>query len=145
MENTVGYIFPIPSQLIGRLTDGSKNVIVKYVRGTMKYLDRKDKVLFYASRGEQMIVGEGEIDKIEFLTPLEALARYGSKIILNKDELLEYTLSQKNRSSKKEMLVIVLSKIRKYQKPVKPIHKITMTGQYINNEDYAAIISLSNL
>lgn len=100
----------------------------------------KHKVLFYASHGSKEIAGEGQIEEIEFLTPNEVLAKYGAKTFLDKDELATYTLRQPKRDSSKKMLVLVLSKIKRYRSPVKYRKPISMAGQYLTQEDYSGLL-----
>lgn len=96
----------------------------------------KSKILFYASHASKKIVGEGVIDTIEFLAPNEVFEKYGHKVFLNKDELTEYTVRQPNRDCSKKMLVLVLSKLRKYSEPKKFNGKISMVGQYLTLRQY---------
>jgi len=85
-------------------------------------------------------VGEGVIDAVEFLTSKEVFEKYGQKVFLNEDELTYYTIRQPNRDPAKKMLVLVLSKLKKYSQPKKFEKKITMVGQYLNLSDYRKLV-----
>jgi hypothetical protein len=129
-------IFPIPLRFAGRVLHEKRNVFVKYVgRGTCLQLVAKHKAIFYASRGSKEIVGEGIIERIEFLTPSEVLGKYGTRVFLSKEELEKYMMRWPNRASK-EMLVLVLSKLKEYTPHVKYRKPITMAGQYLTCEEY---------
>ncbi len=142
MKEIIGVIFPIPKQFVDRLLVDNRNVFVKYVpRITGLKIVPKDKVLFYASHSSKEIVGEGKIDEMLFLTPEEALQKYGERMFLNEKELSEYTLQQPRRDSQKKMLVLVLSGIRRYSEPRKLKKPITMAGQYLTREEYKRILS----
>jgi hypothetical protein len=112
-------------------------VFVKYTTwSTGIQLKSKHKIILYASQGSKEIVGEGTIEKVEFLTSGEVLKKYGNKVILNKDELEKYMMREPNRMSKK-MLVIVFSKVREYTPHIKYKKPITMAGQYLTRDEYS--------
>lgn len=118
MNEIVGVIFPVPQQFVNRLLLEKRNIFVKYVSNASSLkIAQKHKVLFYASQSSKEIVGEGKIEEMLFLTPKDALEKYGDKLFLNEDELTEYTLRQPNRDSSKKMLVLVLCGLRRYSKP----------------------------
>lgn len=139
MNRIVGAIYPVPLELISRLFDGKVKVFVKYVAHNTTKLVPKHKIVFYASHGSKEVVGEGTIDKIELLTPNEALEKYGDKLFLNKEELTEYTKHQPKREPSKKMLVLSLSKPRKYPQGIKYKRPITMAGEYLTQEKYSAL------
>jgi hypothetical protein len=137
MNRIIGVIFPVPKEFVDRLLVDKRNIFVKYVPRTASVqITPKQKLLFYASHGSKEIVGEGLIEAIQFLTPNEVLEKYGHKVFLNKDELTSYTRRQPNRDSSKKMLVLVLSKLRKYSYPKKFYRSITMVGQYLTEKEY---------
>lgn len=141
MSRVAGIIFPIPKDFVDRLLVENRNVFVKYLaRSTGLRIIPKHKVLFYASHGSKEIVGEGQIEKIEFLTPTEVLTKYGLKTFLDKDELTTYTFRQPKRDSSKKLLVLVLSKIKRYRSPVKYWKPISMAGQYLTREEYMQLL-----
>jgi len=143
MNEVAGVIFPVPKHLVDRLLTEKRNVFVKYVgkTGLLKRLLVKHRVLFYVSGSSKEIVGEGTIDEISFLTPIEALQRYGRKLFLDEGELEAYIRLQPNRDSSKKMLVLVLSKIKKYAKPKVFGKPISMSGLYLSKEDYRLLLA----
>lgn len=137
MSKIAGVIYPIPLQFVNRIFAEKKNVFVKYVtHPTCVRVVPKNKILFYVSHGHKEIVGEATIEAIEFLTPMDALKKHGDKIFLDRDELMEYTSQQPSRTTLRKMLVLVLSKPRKYSKSISCKKPITMTGRYFTEEDY---------
>lgn len=141
MNKIVGVVYPIPLQFVDRLFIAHRNVFVKYVaRTTNIRIAPKHKVLFYASHGSKEVVGEGVIEAVEFLTPKEALEKYGDQVFLNKAELTEYTMRQPKRTSSKKMLTLILSKLRRYPLGVKYERPVTMTGEYLTEEKYRTLL-----
>jgi len=136
-----GIIFPIPLQFVDRIFADQRNVFVKYLaHSTLVGITPRSKVLFYASHGQKEIVGEATIRAMELLTPVEALEKHGDKIFLNKDELMNYMLQQPSRSTSKKLLVLVLSKLRKYPKGISYKRHMTMAGEYLTEEAYNSLI-----
>jgi hypothetical protein len=140
MSKMVGVIYPIPLQFVSRILAEQRNVFVRYLpHATSVRLTRRNKVLFYASHGQKEIVGEATIKAIEFLTPLEALEKHGDKVFLNRNELMEYASRQPSRTNSKKMLVLVLSKPKKYAKGIIYGKPMTMAGEYLTEENYDAL------
>jgi hypothetical protein len=141
MHRIVGVIYPVPLRLVDRLFVEHRNVFVKYVaRTTNLRITPKHKVVFYASHGSKEVVGEGIIEAIEFLTPNEVLEKYGDEVFLNKDELMEYIMRQPGRTASKKMLTLILAKLRRYPPGIRYEKPITMTGEYLTEERYAALL-----
>lgn len=140
MNKVAAVVYPVPLRMVDRFFIEKKSVFVKYLaRNTRVQLSPKNKMVFYASHGSKEIVGEGIIEAVEFLTPDEVLAKYDDKVFLNKEELREYVLLQPCRTSSKKLLTLTLSKIRKYNNPIRIGKPITMTGQYLTKEEYMEI------
>ena len=139
-NKVVGVIYPIPLQYVDRIFEKQKTVFVKYTTHEKSALTTKHKILFYASHGQKEIVGEAGIKELNFLTPTDTWDRYSSDLFLTEEELREYCQTQLLRNPSKRMQVIVLSKPRKYPKGAKYKRPISMSGQYINEEDYQEII-----
>lgn len=137
MTKIKGVIFPILPNFINRLLVENRNVFVKYLPRNKTRISPNDKILFYVSHSSKEIVGEGQIEEILFLTPKEVLTQYGSKVFLSPDELSSYMLQQPRRDASKKLLVLVLSKIKQYPKPVIYKKPISMAGQYISASEYA--------
>ena len=95
----------------------------------------------HLSHGSKEVVGEGTIEAIEFLTPNEVLEKYGAKVFLNRDELMEYTMRQPKRTSSKKMLVLTMYKLRKYSQEITYERPITMAGEYLTQEKYSALLA----
>ena len=139
-EKVAGVIYPIPLQYVDRIFEKQKNVFVKYTAHEKSALTTKHKILFYASHGKKEIVGEASVKELHFLTPTETWDKYGSNLFLNQEELTQYCQTQLLRNPSKRMQVIVLSKPRKYPEGTKYKRPISMSSQYINEEDYQEII-----
>ena len=140
MNKIVGFIFPVPPGLVERLLVENRNVFVKYLARNGVKIAPKYKVLFYMSHSSKEIVGEGQIEEIQFLTPDEVLVKYGTKVFLNRGELTKYMLRQPKRNASKKMLVLVLSKLKRYTKPIRYKQPISMAGQYLWEEDYLELL-----
>jgi len=141
MIRIIGVVYPVPLRLVDRLFVAHRNVFVKYVAQiTNLRIAPKHKVVFYASHGSKEVVGEGIIEAIEFLTPKEVLEKYGDKVFLNKDELMEYAMRQPKRTFSKKMLTLTLSKLRRYPTGIKYERPVTMAGEYLTQEKYSALL-----
>jgi len=134
-----GIIFPIPSDIIGRLF--KNNVIfVKYPTHEVigNRLNACKKMLFYASRGNKKVVGDADINWIKLLSKEEVTQNHIQYLFLNKEELEEYS-----RGRTKRLLVFSLKNSIKYQLPMELDHPITMVGEYISKEDYNILVEQS--
>jgi hypothetical protein len=140
MSEINAVIFPIPTELVDRLFRGNTKVFVKYVAHNTTRLAPKHKVIFYASHGSKKLIGEGTIEKVEFLTPQKVLEKYKDQLFLNEAELDAYVKRSPSRSSSKEMLTLVLKKLKKFPKPIDYNKPITMAGQYLSAEEYSSLI-----
>jgi hypothetical protein len=85
------------------------------------------------------LIGEGTIEKIEFLSPETVLAKYRTGLFLNETEFYRYVKKMPSRASTKEMMVIVLKKLKRYPRPVHYDRPMTMAGQYLSDEEYSAL------
>jgi hypothetical protein len=143
MNQVAGVIYPVPLQYVERLLVEKRNVFVKYVRTTGSLrLAKKDKVLFYASQSSKKIVGEGKIENLEFLTPSEALKKYGNKLFIGAEELEVYRKKQPKRDSSKKMLILFLSNLRYYRESKNFKTPITMAGRYITKDEYSELFAV---
>jgi hypothetical protein len=141
MSKIVGVIYPIPLQFVGRIFAEQRNVFTKYLaHSTSTKLVKGNKILFYASRGQKEIVGEAVIREIEFLTPAALLERHGDKVFLNRDELMNYASRRSSRTTSKKMMILVLSKPKKYPKGIKYNKPISMVGEYLTRENYNSLL-----
>ena len=140
MDKNIGVIYPIPFKFVNRIFEDRRSVFVKYVAHPNRMRIPLKKILFYESRRNKEIVGEATIKANEFLTPLEALEKYGDRVFLEKDELTEYTTRQPSRTMSKKMLVLVLAKPIRYSKGIKYEKPITMAGKYLTEKDYETLM-----
>jgi hypothetical protein len=136
----IGVIYPIPVELTSRLFDGKTKVFVKFVAHNSTRLVPKHKVVFYASHWSRKLVGEGIIEKVEFLTPEAVLAHYKEYLFLKESELQAYVRGSQSRSPSKEMLTLVLKKLKRYPVPVDYNKPMTMAGQYLNADEYGSLM-----
>lgn len=140
MSKVAGVVFPIPLQFINRIFDKKRNVFARYLpHPTFARLAPRSRLFLYASHGQKEIVGEALIRKIEFLTPDELLKKYGEKVFLSRDELMNYTSQRPSRTTSKKMLVLILSKPRKYLKGIRYSGHMTMAGEYLTEDKYKAL------
>lgn len=139
MVKRIGLIFPVPAQFITRIFDDKRDVFVKYLPRTTDLATTPKKILFYESHGRKEIIGEANVEKYEFLKPLEAFRRYKGRVFLNENELLEYVESQPSRTMDKKMLVLVLKGIKKFDSGIKYTQSITMAGKYLTDDEYREI------
>jgi len=140
MNEILAVIYPVPVDLVDRLFDSKTKVFVKYVAHNSTKLTPKHKVIFYASHGSKKLIGEGIIEKVEFLTPEEAFAKYEEELFLTKDELYDYVKKSPGRAPSKEMLTLVLKGLKKYRKPIQYHKPITMAGQYLSASEYNSLM-----
>jgi hypothetical protein len=141
MSEIVGVIYPVPSKFVDRLFDGKANVFVKYVAHNNTKLVPKHRVIFYASHGSKKLVGEGTVEKVEFLNPETVIAKYKERLFLNESEFYAYVRMSPSRTPSKMMLTLVLKKLSKYPIPVDYGRPITMAGQYLGNNEYDSLVS----
>lgn len=140
MNEIIGVIYPIPIEFIDRLFDGRTKVFVKYVAHNTTKLAPRHKVVFYGSHGSRKLVGEGIIEKVEFLTPEAVLSRHKEDLFLNQEELLAYVRRSPSRTPSKEMLTLVMKKLKRYPATVDYNKPITMAGQYLTAAEYDSLM-----
>ena len=135
----MGFVFPIRSQHANSIFERGKKVFVKF-GARLKKLKAGAKALFYVSR-EKLLIGEAIIKSIERMTLEEVWKKYGTRLFLTRAELLEYarktSLGEERKS--KELMVYVLTKVKKYEKPIFPRRRMTIAGYYITRDDYLAL------
>lgn len=138
MNEIIGAVYPIPQRLVDRLFDGKTKVFVKYVAHNTTKLAPRHRVVFYASHGIGKLIGEGIIEKVEFLNPDAVLARYRRDLFLNDEEFQAYVRRSPSRTPSKEMMTLALKKLKRYTTPMDYNRPITMAGQYLTREEYRA-------
>lgn len=139
MSDIRGAIYPIPKKFVDRLFDGETKVFVKYVAHNTTKVAPKHRVIFYASYGSKKLVGEGTVERVEFLSPEAVIAKHKEQLFLNESEFYAYVGRSPSRAPSKEMLTLVLKKLHKYPKPIDYSRPITMAGQYLRADDYDSI------
>ena len=140
MTKIIGVVYPVPSDIADRLFNGKMKVFVKFLAHNSTKAAPKNKIIFYASRGTKKLVGEGTIEKAEFLTLDKVLSKYKDELFLDESELHAYVRNSPSRTPSKEMLTLVLRKLRKYSEPVEYHKRITMAGQYLSAEEYKSLM-----
>jgi hypothetical protein len=128
-EDVLGMIYPIPPKLASRILDETDIVFVKFAKRPI-LLERGSKLFFYQSSSGQVIVGEARIDEIQIMSPTRAISEYGSRLPLNRDEFWAYVGKRENRN----LLVLSLSNIKRYNRPAKTSKSVTMAGQYMTRK-----------
>lgn len=134
MGRMIGAIYAVPKETIDRLLDGKKRAFVKVTGHASTKLQPKHKIVFYVSHDKQELVGEGTIEKSEFLTPSDVLEKYKNELFLSEDEFLEYV------GKRTRVLVLTLRDLKRYKQPVRSKEVITMGGKYISVEDYEDMV-----
>jgi hypothetical protein len=132
-EKISGAIFPVPVEMTQRLFDAETKIFIKCLPRSTTRLTPKNKIIFYASHGLKELVGEGTIEKIEFLNTETILSKYKHLLFLNEDECREYI------KGRRDVLTLTLVNLKKYCPPIKYGKNLTMAGQYITNADYRSL------
>lgn len=132
LSEVIGIIYPIPERFSDRLFKGNKDIFVKYTtheptKRTKVRIRKGIKLYFYQSGAEKSIIASATIAHFEYLPVAEILSKYAKRLILEDDELKQYS---KGRESKK-LLVLELRNLIRYNKPLKMKKPITMAGQYV--------------
>lgn len=135
-------IYPLPVNLASRILFDKKSIFVKY--STHETISPKlascKKLLLYISGKNKEIAGEADIVSISLMTLSKAVSAYGSNLFLTEDELREYS----NGRDLKKMMVFELGAIRQYSELKELGHGITMVGEYMQKEEYDALIGNFN-
>lgn len=134
-EEIVIAAFPVPHYLMKRFFEDGKTVFIK--NSKFQQLKPGSKIIFYASREIHAYVGEGTVEKVEFLTPKETIQKYSKELFLTENECNTYA-REKNVS---KFLVVRFSEIKEYKNPVKPKRFISIGGKYVSKAEYKQILS----
>lgn len=135
-EKILGVIYALPEKIITNILSKNKNIFIKYFP---KPLSKKSKIrlnkgmaiYFYASKEDKILLGEAIIDKILYETKMNVYSKFNNNLMLSKNELDAYCLDRET----KPMLILILSKIKKYASPIKIDICINMGGLYITKEN----------
>lgn len=147
-QHIVGVVYPVGQDHVNRIFDSNKNVFLKYTpwipsRPDDYRLKRGMKILFYLSHSKRRIFGEGRIRNLEFLKPKEALAKYGSSLILSEKEITAYAKQQPNRTLEKPLLVLVLDNLKKYSQAIHYHRNVAMAGEFLMLDTYQTLLQQS--
>jgi hypothetical protein len=135
-EPKYAIIYPFLRDHIERILRG-KDVVCKYTGKWHPNIISGSRVIFYASGGSLELLGEGTIRTLEFLTPGEIISTYGRRLFLSKAELERY---RGTRPAEQKLLVVTLSQVNRFPKPVKMLKSITMAGKTLDKEQYTTIL-----
>ena len=127
----VGISHPIPTKYAKRIYEHDKTVFVGKVY--LGKVSKGNKFIIYESQGAKAYTGWADIISIGKQKTSTISHKYGQKLIINKDELLEYS---KGRT---EMNVIEFENFVKFNKPVKPKRFVTVGGKYIYEDEFEMI------
>ena len=114
-----------------------KDVLCKYPGHGTPSIGKGSKVMFCVSRSGCEVAGEATIKALEFLTPSDLLSKYERRLFITKRELEEY---RRERSSERKLMVLVLSRIMKFDVPLKLRSYVTMAGQTLTRAEYEKIL-----
>ena len=134
MGRMIGAIYAVPKGIIDRLFDGKNKVFVKVTGHASTKIQSKHKIIFYASHNKKELVGEGIVEKSEFLIPSDVVSKYRNELFLSENEFRAYV------GKRTRVLALRLRDLKRYKQPIKSKEVITMAGKYISVEDYEAIV-----
>lgn len=146
-EEVVGAAYPVPSDLLERIFSG-KDVFIKHPT-CFKELSKGKKILFYSSRVVRAIVGEATVKDIGMMKIDEIYKKYGDRVFITREEARNYSRPLKDRGKggparDVTFLVLELSDVRKFDKPVKPKRFVTAGGKYVTKREYESILKESS-
>jgi len=143
MPEVIGVTFPIPKSFIPRFFVEGKTVFIKPAT-IFKELHPGMKFVFYQSREDTGYIGEAIIKNINFAEdPFYFFEIYPDKIYLSREDLRNYIEGNKKWKPKhtrkkrgtrdRKWIAIELDAISRYDKPIKPMHFIPVSGKYIKS------------
>ena len=141
VKEIAGVTFAVPYQFMKRFFDEGKTVFIK--NSKFKQIRPGMKLVFYASVEVKSFVGDGIIEKVEFLTPNEVVNKYKKELFLTKEECFQYAnqISGHKKYKVSKFLTLTLKNITRYSKPVKPQRFISVGGRYMSKAEYENILS----
>ena len=132
-------IYPILPEHIERIFQG-KDVFCKYIGKGTPRLKVGSKLLFYASRNQYEVLGDAIIIAIESLMPDKIIFKYEDRLFITKEELDNYRI-QRDRPADRKLMVLILSNIKKYDRPHRMLKRVSMAGQTLSKEEYKKLLS----
>lgn len=129
-----GVVYAVPEQIANNILHKRKNIFVKYTahQATKKSklkLMKGMKLYLYISKSGRLIFGEAKIKLLFFLDFNEIISKYEKQLMFSAEQFKVYSRGREN----KKAIVMVLSSIRKYLKPVKFTSPVTMGGVYVDS------------
>lgn len=126
-----GVSHPIPTKYAERIYKENKTVFVS--NSYLGKVSKGDKFIVYESYGAKAYTGWADIISIGKQKTSSIAKKYGSKLLITKDELQEYG------KGRPEMNVIEFENFEKFRNPVKPSRFVTVAGKYIYQDEYEMI------
>jgi len=132
-NDIIGISFPILPKHVERILEMENVVFIKFTphESLPKHLKAGMNLYFYESHANKEIVGEAKISVIELMPAIEVQEKYSDELFITDGDFREYI---KGREEKK-ILVLVLSEIKSYTKPIAFEKPINMGGKYIRARD----------
>jgi len=144
-SSLIGVIYPLHQNIIKRFLNEDKDIFVKYISRipTKKSKFRITpgiKLYFYESVSRKAIVAHATIKSIEFLHIEETINAYNQKLMISKNELIEYS-----KGRNKKIMILKIDNIKKLD-PIIPVKcRITMSGRYITKDNLDEIFHINDL
>lgn len=141
LPQTFAFLMPLSERLIDRILYERKTVVAKYLPrlGIAARFRQGTTIVFYQSRKDKELVGEGTISNAQLMFPEAVLSKYGESFFLTEDELHSYADKFSNRWNK-EFLVLCLRDVHAYDRPVTWQGGMTMAGVYLTRGDYIELV-----
>lgn len=124
----IGVSHPLPTEFAERIYNDGKTVFVG--KSYLGKVSPGDKFIIYESAGAKAYTGWADIKSIGKQKTNSISRKYGNKLIITRKELQEYS------KGKLLMNVIEFENFEKFNKPVKPKRFVTVSGKYINKEEF---------
>jgi len=138
-KNIVAVVFPLSNENIARFIAG-KTTFVKFMshsESVPESLKSVQTILFYETGKTKAITAKGTIISKSSELPKSILAKYKQSLFLSEDEFLNYVGTRQG----KRMLVIETSNVKRLERSVKPPKTISLSGFYLNEEEYKSLLS----
>ncbi len=138
IDKIFAVIYPVPRTFTNNLFGSEKLVFLKYTphETISDNLKSCKKLLFYESKGEMKIVGEGNIEEIELLSVDKILEKHQENLHLSEKELKTYT-----HGRTKKPVVFTLKNVHRYDKEIKLEKPITMRGKHVTKGEYRNMLN----
>ena len=127
-----GVSHPIPTIFAERIYNYGKTVFVS--KSYLGKVSPGDKFIIYESHGAKAYTGWADIKSIGKQKTNSITRKYGSKLMVTKDEFQEYA------KGNPEMNVIEFENFEKFKKPVVPKRFVAVSGKYIYEDEFKTIV-----